>query len=143
MKIKRLTIEQIQYSAHELARQHLEWNEPIPEFETRYPHSLEQCIFAPFQTFGGQLYKGLVPKASILFYVMIKNHPFQNGNKRVAVMALLVFLGNNGKWLSISPQALYNLAKWVASSSSEVKEETVQAIEKILKKSLIPLDPIG
>lgn len=139
MKIQRLTMEEIRYSAHELARKHLEWGEPIPEFETRYQFALEQCIVAPFQTFRGQLYKGLIAKASILFYLMIKNHPFQNGNKRVAVTTLLLFLGKNGKWLSISPQELYNLAKWVASSPPNVKEETVQAIQKEMKKFLIEL----
>lgn len=130
-------MEEVQFSAHELARRHLEWKEPIPEFETRFPYALEQCIYAPFQTFQGQLYKGLLAKASILFYLMIKNHPFQNGNKRVAVMTLLLFLGKNGKWLSISPQELYNLAKWVAASPATVKEETVKAIERQLKTTLI------
>lgn len=132
-------MEEIQYTAHELARKHLVWNEPIPEFETRYPDALERCIFAPFQTFQGQLYKGLVAKASILFYLMIKNHPFQNGNKRVAVTTLLIFLGKNDKWLSISPQELYNLAKWVASSPASVKEDTIRAIEKELSRSIVLL----
>lgn len=137
MKIKPLTMEEIQYSAHELAKQYLSWNEPIPEFETRYPYGLEQCIAAPFQTYKGQLYKGLVAKAAILFYLMIKNHPFQNGNKRIAVTSLLLFLGKNGKWISISPQELYNLAKWVASSPANVKEETVKAIEREIESNLI------
>lgn len=141
MEIKRLTIEEIQYSAHELARSYLVWGEPIPEFSTRFPYALEQCVLAPFQTFKGELYKGLISKAAILFYLMIKNHPFQNGNKRVAVMTLLVFLGKNEKWLSISPQELYNLAKWVASSPPSVKDETVQAIERILHKSIISSSP--
>ncbi len=139
MKTKRLTIEEIQYSAHELARKYLEWGEPIPEFSTRYPRALEQCVLAPFQTYKGDLYKGLISKAAILFYLMIKNHPFQNGNKRVAVMSLLIFLGKNDKWLSVSSQELYNLAKWVASSPASVNEETVRAIEKEIQKSLINL----
>lgn len=139
MKTKRLTIEEIQYSAHELARKYLDWGEPIPEFSTRYPRALEQCVLAPFQTYKGDLYKGLISKAAILFYLMIKNHPFQNGNKRVAVMSLLIFLGKNEKWLSVSPQELYNLAKWVASSPASVNEETIRAIEKEIQKSLINL----
>ena len=140
MSIKQLTMAEIQYSAHELARNYLDWGEPIPEFSTRYPYALEQCVFAPFQTYKGELYKGLISKASILFYLMIKNHPFQNGNKRVAVTTLLIFLGKNEKWLSISPQELYNLAKWVASSPASVKEETVQAIESILQKTIVDIE---
>lgn len=133
-------MEEIQYSAHELAQRHLAWGEPIPEFSTRFPHALEQCIYAPFQTYKGQLYKGLVPKAAILFYLMIKNHPFQNGNKRVAVSTLLLFLAKNSKWISISPQELYNLATWVASSPASVKEETVRALEKEISKWLININ---
>ncbi len=133
-------MEEIQYSAHELASQYLEWGEPIPEFSTRYPYALEQCVFAPFQTFKGDLYNGLISKAAILFYLLIKNHPFQNGNKRIAVVTLLIFLGKNNKWLSISPQELYNLAKWVASSPASVKEETIRAIESILEKTIVTIN---
>lgn len=140
MKIRPLTLAEIKYSAYELAQHYLEWGEPIPEFETRFPYALEQSIFTPFQTFKGPLYKGLIAKAAILFYLMIKNHPFQNGNKRVAVTTLLLFLGKNGKWLSITPQELYNLAKWVAASPAAVKQETVLAIERTLKNGLVTLE---
>jgi len=139
MKIAQLSIEKMEYLAHELAQRHLEWNEPIPDFSTRFPHILEQCIFAPFQTFERQLYKGLVQKAAIFFYVMIKNHPFQNGNKRIAVTSLLLFLYENQKWTKMTPQEFYNLAVWVASSDPEVKEETVHAIEKKIRNSLMNL----
>jgi len=37
------------------------------------------------------LYPTLVSKASFLFYLMIKNHPFQNGNKRIAITTLFTF----------------------------------------------------
>ncbi|MCX6785530.1 MAG: Fic family protein [Candidatus Komeilibacteria bacterium] len=50
----------------------------------------------PYQTFGGkQLYPGLIKKSAILFYLMIKNHPFQNGNKRIAMTTLFYFLYKN------------------------------------------------
>ena len=53
-----------------------------------------------FQSFSGKdLYPTLATKASILFYLMIKNHPFQNGNKRIAITTLLTFLYENGKWI--------------------------------------------
>jgi death-on-curing protein len=48
---------------------------------------------------GKRLYPTLVATAAILFYLMIKNHPFQNGNKRIAITTLLTFLYNNNKWL--------------------------------------------
>ena len=81
--IKRITVAEVELIAFELAKKLMEWNEPIPDFETRFPLKLESCIETPFQTFDRKsLYNGLVAKAAIMFYLMVKNHPFQNGNKR-------------------------------------------------------------
>ncbi|KKS16479.1 MAG: Death-on-curing protein [Parcubacteria group bacterium GW2011_GWB1_41_6] len=138
--MKPLTIAEIEYVAHDLARKLMAWDESIPDFCTRYPNILERCLVAPFQAFGGKtLYKGLVGKTSILFYLMIKNHPFQNGNKRVAVMTLLCFLHKNKKWLKVDEVELYNFARWVAESNPKVKEATVEAIEKFTKTYLVNL----
>jgi len=68
---------------------------------------------------------------------LIKNHPFQNGNKRIAITTLLVFLDKNDKWLRVDNVEFYNFAVWVASSPADVKEETVAAIEKFVKKNLV------
>lgn len=71
---------------------------------------------------------------------MIKNHPFQNGNKRIAITTLFVFLHKNKKWLKVNIQELYNFTVWVASSPQKVKEETVGVIGKFLKSYLIDLN---
>lgn len=138
--MKNISIAEVEYVAHILARELMSWNEPIPDFGTRYPNALERCLVAPFQAFGGQsLYKGLLARASILFYLMIKNHPFQNGNKRVAMTTLFYFLHRNKKWLRVDNQKLYNFAKWVAESDAGVKDETIHAIEKFLKTHITSL----
>ncbi|MAG11449.1 MAG: hypothetical protein CMI52_01420 [Parcubacteria group bacterium] len=139
-KIKDVTITEVEYIAHRLATEIMIWNEPIPNFSSREPHKLESCVQTPFQTFDGKLlYKGLIDKAAILFYLMIKNHPFQNGNKRVAMTTLLVFLHKNKKWLKVDNQKLYNFAKWIASSDPTVKKQTVEAIAEFLKKHQIKM----
>jgi prophage maintenance system killer protein len=51
-----------------------------------------------------------------------------NGNKRIAITALLTFLYSNGKWLKADTQELYNFTVWVAMSPSQVKEQVVAAI---------------
>ena len=73
----------------------------------------------------------------MLFYLMIKNHPFQNGNKRIAMTTLLVFLYINGKWIKADLQELYNFSIWVASSPADFKDEVVKAIEKFLRSHII------
>jgi death-on-curing protein len=58
---------------------------------------LDMSVNAPFQTFDGiDLYPNLIDKASHLAYSLIKNHAFLDGNKRVGVTVLLVFLKANG-----------------------------------------------
>jgi len=133
-KVRPVSLGEVRELAHSLAQEHLEWDEPTPEFQTRRPNILESCLTVPFQGFGGEgAYKGLTGKAAILFYLMIKNHPFQNGNKRVAVTTLLVFLAKNDKWFNVDNQKFYNFAKWVTESGPEFKDQTVSAIEQFVR----------
>ena len=68
---------------------------------------------------------------------MVKNHPFQNGNKRIAVTTVLYFLYQNGKWLKVDNQELYNFARWVAESNAKLKKPTLDAIETFFSEYLI------
>lgn len=134
-------MEIVEYAAHRLAKETMSWSEPIPDFSTRYTNTLERCIEAPFQSFGGkQLYPGLLKKSAILFYLMVKNHPFQNGNKRIAMTTLLIFLIQNKKWLQVDNQELYNFARWVAESNAKLKDDTVHAVETFLGNYLIDVE---
>lgn len=141
MAIKPLTVETIKYIAHSLAKETMGWDEPIPEFETRFPNILESCITTPFQQFSRKfLYKGLIEKGAILFYLLIKNHPFQNGNKRIAVTTLFVFLHMNHKWLKVDKTELYNFAVWIAQSPPKLKNEVIKSIEKFIKTYIFDLN---
>ena len=136
--MKTITLKEVEYIAFKLAREMLSFDEPIPDFSTRFPNILESCLATPFQTFSGKsLYPTFISKASILFYLLIKNHPFQNGNKRVAMTVLFVFLYKHNKWLKVDTQELYNFTVWVAQSPRTVKDETVKATEKFLRKYLV------
>ena len=138
--MEKITVKEVEYLSFRLARETMAFNEPIPDFSTRLPHSLESCLASPFQTFGGKsLYPTFLAKASMLFYLMIKNHPFQNGNKRIAITTLLLYLHKNNKWLKVDTQKFYNFTVWIASSLPELKEETVNAIEKFLKSYMVNL----
>ncbi len=140
MKVLPITITEVEYVAYQFARKFMEWDEPIPDFRSRLPNILESCLIVPFQKFGKEIfYRGLIEKASTLFYLMIKNHPFQNGNKRIAMTTLFYFLYKNKKWLRVDNRELYNFARWVAESNSKLKNETVKAIEKFIKTYMIRL----
>ena len=133
-----LTLAEVECVAHELARQLMEGDEPIPPFASRYPERLESCLATPKQTYDKrELYPTLLDKAAILFYLMIKGHPFENGNKRVAVMTLLYFLSKNSKWVRIPDLMLYQFAKDVAASEAKKKNEMVESIKIFLKPHII------
>jgi death-on-curing family protein len=132
--VKVITLAEVEYLAFRLAKEHLSFDEPIPDFSTRFPNILESCVLTPFQTFSGKaLYPSLAAKAAMLFYLMIKNHPFRNGNKRIAITTLLTFLHSNGKWLEADTQELYNFTVWVAMSPPQFKDQVVAAAEKFIR----------
>jgi len=136
--MKYLSLEDIERVAFQLAQQTMAWSEPIPNFNTRFKDKLEGCLAATRQSFyGQQLYKGLTNKAAIQFYLMIKNHPFQNGNKRIAMTTLMVFLYRNKKWIKVDTKELYNFTKWVAESNPKLKDSTVEAIIAFLKLYIV------
>lgn len=135
--MKTLTIADVEYLAFRLAKEHLSFDEPIPDFSTRFPNILESCVLTPFQRFSGKaLYPTLIARASILFYLLIKNDPFQNSNKRIAITTLLTFLYGNSKWLRADNQELYNFTVWVAQSPAPLKDQVVAAIQKFIRDHL-------
>jgi death-on-curing family protein len=138
--VKEITLAEVERIAFKFAQMELGFDEPIPDYSTRFTGSLESCLAVPFQKFGDKSpYPTLIAKGAILFYLMIKNHPFQNGNKRVAMTTLFVFLAKNRKWIAVDEKELYNFTVWVAQSPSAVKNETVAAIETFLKKYLVKI----
>jgi len=59
--------------------------------------ALESALAQPEMTFGGEdLYPTLIEKASALAYSLCMNHPFVDGNKRVAHATMEIFLVLNG-----------------------------------------------
>lgn len=140
MRAKSLTIAEVEYTAFRLTEKFMTYNEPIPAFGTRFPNILESCLETPFSMFSQKdLYRGLIGKSSILFYLMIKNHPFENGNKRIAVMCLLYFLYKNEKWLKMTNVDLYKFARRIAKSDSKKKEEVILQIKNLLKTHITEL----
>lgn len=141
MRPKPITIAEVEYIAFHMAEKLMTWDEPIPEFGTRFQNTLESCLNTPFTTYANKdLYRGLVGKSSMLFYLLIKNHPFRNGNKRIAIMCLLYFLYKNGRWIFISNERLYRFAKHVAQSRSQKREPILKHIQAFLAANIKNLD---
>lgn len=79
---------------------------------------LESALEQPFATFAGQeLYPTLTDKAARLGFSLISNHPFVDGNKRIGVFAMLIFLQINGASLTCTNDDVIRLGLGVASGS--------------------------
>ena len=127
-----LTVAEAEYIAYRMVQEMMDYGEPMSEFSTRYPNKLESCLEQPFATFDGKdLYPTLLEKATLLFYLVIKNHPFENGNKRMAVMLMLVFLFKNHKFISVNPDSLYELALIVARHKEPIDVSIPQLVDTL------------
>ncbi len=92
--------------------------------------ALESALAQPEMTFGGEdLNPRLTQKAAALAYSLCMNHPFIDGNKRVAHAAMEIFLVLNGFEINVSineqEKAFLDLA-----SSRLCREELVAWLER-------------
>lgn len=79
---------------------------------------LESALESPFATFGGvELYPTLADKAARLGYSLMCNHPFVDGNKRIGVYAMLIFLQVNGAALTCRNSDVISIGLGVASGA--------------------------
>lgn len=90
---------------------------------------LESAVSMPTAGFAGEfLHKSLPAMAAAYLFHLCKNHPFFDGNKRVAVVAAEVFLNINGMSLDVSNEELKGLCLGVAAGEIS-KDETVAFFE--------------
>lgn len=121
-----------------LAKEFLTFDEPIPSFETRFPGRLEAILEIPQQgTRDGLLYPTLTKQATVLFYSLVKEHPFLNGNKRLAVVSLLTFLFLNEHWLETDWKTLYGLTIFVANSDPSDRDKVLRTLGEFMANSLV------
>lgn len=84
---------------------------------------LDAVLGAVSQTFGGKdLYRSVEEKAAHLLYLLVKNHPFVDGNKRIGAALFLWFLEKNG--------SLYG-----ADGSKRIADNALVAITLLIAQS--------
>jgi death-on-curing family protein len=95
------------------------------------------------QGFGEQeAYPSIEEKAAMLLYLVVKNHAFVDGNKRIAAACFLLFLDKNGLLfkdsgqLIISNEALASLTIFVAASKAEEMETVKRLLISVLNRNL-------
>lgn len=93
-----------------------------------------------YQSFGGEeMYPTVAEKAANLLYFIIKDHPFFDGNKRIAALLFIVFLTMNEYGLTkegeakISDRALVALTLMIAESDPKEKGLMTAVVCRILE----------
>ncbi len=76
-------------------------------YEIHTMDGLMSALAAPRRSaFGAELFPTLADKAGALVYALVQNHPFWDGNKRIAAAALRLFVERNGARLVASDPEL-------------------------------------
>ena len=89
---------------------------------------LESALAEPAQTFEGRwLHRNIFDKAAALFRSIIKNHPLLDGNKRLALTALTVFLGLNGYLLYVPRDEAVAFSLRVASHEGDFDSKIISS----------------
>lgn len=99
--------------------------------------SIEGIVKSIFQSYGGtELYPTLEDKAANLLYLIIKNHPFVDGNKRTGAFAFIWFLQKARIFdiKLVSPEALTALTIMIAESKPADKEKMIGIVLMLLQK---------
>ncbi len=84
---------------------------------------LDSALESPFQSFGDEeLYPSIQSKAARLCYGLVRNHALIDGNKRIGVHVMLVFLAVNGYELEYTQKELVDLILDVADGKKEYED---------------------
>jgi len=95
---------------------------------------LSSAIYMPESSFDGKyLHESIPAMAAAYTYHLCQNHPFIDGNKRVALASSLVFLDINGYEFNCNEEVLYNEIMNVAKSEIK-KDELIIFFEKYSSK---------
>ena len=79
---------------------------------------LESALGTPEASYGGDyLHASLFEMAAAYLFHIVRNHPFVDGNKRVGLIAALVFLGLNDLDLDVDADDLFELVVGVAAGT--------------------------
>ena len=111
-------------------------------FANEKDDSFKSSIGQIYQTFAGEdLYPSVEEKAAMLLYLVVKNHSFSDGNKRIAAMLFLWFMEKNGILYGedgrkrIADNTLVALTLMIAESRTEEKDVMVKVVVNLINKN--------
>jgi len=123
----------------ELKKELIAKKEATEIFGIEREKSFKAAIRNIYQTFGGtDLLPTVEEKAANLFYYIVKDHPFVDGNKRIGSFLFILFLSKNDYLydkngeLKINENALVALALLIATSKPQEKDLIIKLIVNLI-----------
>lgn len=111
-------------------------------FANEKDDSFKSSIGQIYQTFGGEeLYPSVEEKAATLLYLVVKNHSFSDGNKRIAAMLFLWFMDCNKVLYAadghkrIADNTLVALTLMIAESRPEEKDIIIKLVVNLINQN--------
>ena len=111
-------------------------------FANEKDDSFKSSIGQIYQTFAGEdLYPSVEEKSAMLLYLVVKNHSFSDGNKRIAAMLFLWFMEKNGILYGedghkrIADNTLVALTLMIAESRTEEKDVMVKVVVNLINQN--------
>ena len=111
-------------------------------FANEKDDSFKSSIGQIYQTFGGvELYPSVEEKAATLLYLVVKNHSFSDGNKRIAAMLFLWFMDRNKVLYAadghkrIADNTLVALTLMIAESRPEEKDIIIRLVVNLINQN--------
>ena len=129
-----ISIDKLYNNLAELKSNLIVKGEATPLFaQEKSKNSLESIVNNVMQeVFGEKMYSTIEEKAAHLLYFIVKNHPFNDGNKRSGAFAFIWFLNEVGYKHKITPETLTTLTILIAESSPKDKDKMVGMILLLL-----------
>ena len=109
-------------------------------FAVEKDESFESSVNQIYQTFDGtELYPTLEEKAAMLLYLIVKNHSFADGNKRIGASCFLYFMNKNGILYNdgipiIDNATLFAMTLLIAESNPSEMEIIKQVVISVLNR---------
>lgn len=110
-------------------------------FANEKDDTFKSSIGQIYQTFGGEdLYPSVEEKAAMSLYLVVKNHSFSDGNKRIAAMLFLWFLNNNHVLYAedghkrIADNTLVAFTLMIVESRTEEKDVMEKVVVNLINK---------
>ena len=116
----------------------LRFNEESSLFAVERDKGLESIIGNIYQGFGGQdIYKSIEEKGANFLYLIVKNHVFADGNKRIAATLFIYFLNFYGILYKDGKQTIDNntlaaLTLLIAESNPKEKDVIIDLVMNFL-----------